>query len=159
MAGYLPKSLEDFKKIPGAKIAIIAAMWHPQCVDAMIGRAKQELLKLDVSADDISVHKLPGSLELPYAARQLFETDSNLDAVIAFGVILKGDTTHDDSVMQTVVNGFSQVMDRFNKPIINEVIGVTSIEDAEKRSDDSLSNKGVEAVFALSELLAWQKTL
>jgi 6,7-dimethyl-8-ribityllumazine synthase len=159
MAGYLPKALEDFHKIPAAKIAIIAAMWHPQCVDAMIERAQQELLRIEVLPENISVHKIPGSLELPYAARKLFESDNSLDAIIAFGVVLKGDTTHDDSVIQTVVNGFSQVMDRFNKPVINEVIGVTSIEDAQKRSDDSIANKGVEAVFALSELLNWQNNL
>lgn len=159
MAGYLPKPVEQFHKIPAAKIAIIAAMWHRDCVDAMIARAKQELLALDVQESNISVHFIPGSLELPYAARSLFEADSELDAVIAFGVVLKGATTHDDAVIQTVVDGFSRVSDRFHKPIINEVIGVTSIEDARQRSDDSIANKGVEAVFALSELLHWKANL
>lgn len=159
MAGYLPKPVEQFHKIPTAKIAIIAAMWHRDCVDAMIARAKQELLALDVQESNISVHFIPGSLELPYAARSLFEADSELDAVIAFGVVLKGATTHDDAVIQTVVDGFSRVSDRFHKPIINEVIGVTSIEDARQRSDDSIANKGVEAVFALSELLHWKASL
>ena len=159
MAGYLPKPVEQFYKIPNAKVAIIAAMWHPQCVDAMIARAQQELLAVDVSPNNISVHKIPGSLELPYAARCLFESDANLDAIIAFGVVLKGNTTHDDSVIQTVVEGFSRVADRVNKPIINEVIGVASLEDAEKRSDHSLNNKGVEAVFALTELLHWKQSL
>ncbi len=159
MAGYLPKPVEAFHKIPNAKIAIIAAMWHPDCVNAMIERTRKELLAVDVKADDISVHSIPGSLELPYAARCLFEHDDSIDAVIAFGVVLKGATTHDDSVIQTVVDGFSRVSDRFHKPIINEVIGVTSIEDAEKRSDNSISNKGVEAVFALTELLHWKRSL
>ena len=159
MAGYLPKPVADFHKIPGARIAIIAAMWHPDCVNAMIERTQKELQAVDVSADNISVHFIPGSLELPYAARCLFESDPSLDAVIAFGVVLKGATTHDDSVIQTVVDGFSRVSDRFHKPIINEVIGVTCIEDAQKRSDDSIANKGVEAVFALTELLHWKNSL
>lgn len=159
MAGYLPKPVGEFHKIPGSRIAIIAAMWHPQCVNAMIDRAKQELLAVDVEAENISVHYIPGSLELPYAARCLYESDSSLDAIIAFGVVLKGETTHDDSVLQTVVEGFSRVSDRFHKPLINEVIGVNSIEDAIARSDDSISNKGVEAVFALTELLHWKRSL
>jgi 6,7-dimethyl-8-ribityllumazine synthase len=159
MAGYLPKPVSEFHKIPNARIAIIAAMWHSECVDAMIARAQQELIVLDVQADDISVHKIPGSLELPYAARCLFESDPSLDAIIAFGVVLKGNTTHDDSVIQTVVDGFSRVSDRFNKPVINEVIGVNTIADARARSDGSIANKGVEAVFAVSELLYWKKTL
>ena len=159
MAGFLPKSVDQFHKIPSARVAIISAMWHPQCVDAMVDRAVQELLAVDVKKENISTHILPGSLELPYAARCLFEADERLDAVIAFGVVLKGDTTHDDSVMQNVVDGFGRVSDRFHKPIINEVIGVSSLEDAQKRSDDSVANKGVEAVFALTELLHWKNNL
>lgn len=159
MAGFLPKSPDEFYKIEQARVAIISAMWHPQCVNAMVDRAVTELLNVGVDQLDISQHQLPGSLELPYAARCLFEADDNLDAVIAFGIVLKGDTTHDDNVMQNVVDGFGRVMDRFHKPIINEVIGVNSIEDAQKRSDNSLANKGVEAVFALTELLHWQKNL
>ena len=159
MASYLPKPVSEFHKIPNARIASIAAMWHPQCIDAMIARAQQELMVLDVRSEDISVHKIPGSLELPFAARCLFESDASLDAIIAFGVVLKGSTTHDDSVIQTVVDGFSRVSDRFHKPVINEVIGVNTIDDAHARADDSIANKGVEAVFAVSELLHWKKSL
>lgn len=159
MAGFLPKPIEAFHKIPNARVAIIAAMWHPECVNSMVDRTVKELLAVDVKESNISTHCLPGSLELPYAARCLFENDSTLDAVIAFGVVLKGDTTHDDNVLQNVVDGFGRVTDRFHKPIINEVIGVTTVEDAQKRSDATVANKGVEAVFALSELLHWKSQL
>ncbi len=159
MAGFLPKPVDQFHKIPHARVAIISAMWHPQYVGAMVDRAVEGLMAADVKADNIRTHILPGSLELPYAARCLFESDESLDAVIAFGVVLKGDTTHDDSVLQNVVDGFGRVSERFHKPIINEVIGVSSLEDAQKRADDSTANKGVEAVFALTELLHWKASL
>jgi 6,7-dimethyl-8-ribityllumazine synthase len=159
MAGYLPKAVSDFHKIPQARIAIIAAMWHPRFIDAMVERTHRELLAVDVVPENISTHKIPGSLELPFASRCLFEADDQLDAIIAFGVVLKGETTHDNSVIQTVVDGFSRVSERFHKPIINEVIGVKSLKDAEKRSDSSIANKGVEAVFALTELLHWKNSL
>lgn len=159
MAGMLPKNPEIFHAIPNAKVAIIAAMWHSQYVDAMIDRTLVELSQVGITPSSVCVHKLPGSLELPYAARCLFEAQPDLDAIIAFGVVLKGATTHNDSVVSSVVDGFNRVMDRFNKPIINEVIGVDSLEDAALRADNSLSNKGVEAVFALSELLHWKATL
>jgi 6,7-dimethyl-8-ribityllumazine synthase len=159
MAGGLPKPQEAFHKIPGAKLAIIASMWHSECVEAMVERAKLVLLDLEVREENIAVHRLPGSLELPYAAARLFETDSKLDAVLAFGVVLTGATTHDATVIQNVVQGFSMVSEKFGKPIINEVIGVTDIEDAKKRSGDGPWNKGLEAAFAVSELLHWQKSL
>lgn len=159
MAGYLPKPVKDFHRIPNTKIAIVAAMWHRDCVESMVNRAIEELVTVDVARGDISVHWIPGSLELPYAARVLLEKQPELDAIMAFGVVLKGATTHDDSVLQTVVEGFSRVADRYHKPIVNEVIGVTSVADAEARADNSVANKGVEAVFALSELLHWQRSL
>lgn len=159
MAGSLPKKAADFHKLPGAKLAIVASMWHAEFVDSMVARAHSELLKLDVSEEDIQIHRVPGSLELPYAARVLFEKDDELEAILAFGVVLKGATTHNESVIQNVVNGFSLVSDRYAKPIINEVIGVDDLEDARKRSDDSEGNKGFEAVFATSELLHWRRSL
>lgn len=159
MAGALPKSIEHFHKIPGARLAILGSMWHADCVDSMISKAHELLLGLEVRADDLSIHRVPGSLELPFAARILFENDPSLDAILAFGVVLTGATTHDASVIQNVVHGFSLVTDRFAKPIINEVIGVKDIEDARKRSGTSESNKGIEAVFAVSELLNWKRSL
>lgn len=159
MAGHLPKPPKDFPKIPGAKVAIIASMWHAACVNRMIMRAQCELAGVGVPPTDVEVHRLPGSLELPYAARTLFEHRPYLDAIIAFGVVLKGATTHDSTVIEQVLQGFTLVTDRFKKPIINEVIGVTDLADAERRSGDDEGNKGVEAVFALAELLSWQRAL
>ncbi len=157
MAGHLPKKPDEFAKIPGARIAIIASMWHAPCVDRMIARAVRELAGVEVAESDIQIHRVPGSLELPLAARTVFEADPSVDAILAFGVVLKGSTTHDSSVIQQVLHGFSLVTDRFNKPIINEVIGVTDLADAERRSGDDDANKGLEAVFAVSELLRWQR--
>lgn len=155
MGAGLPKSPKEFHKIPYARLAIIASSWHSDCVDAMINRAKQELLALDVRPENIAIHKVPGSLELPLAARLLFEKDPKLDAILAFGVVLKGITSHDEMVLNGVFTGFMDVTERFGKPVINEVIGVDSVEDAKKRSGDDLMNKGVEAVYATSELLHW----
>ena len=159
MAGQLPKPKELFHRIPDARIAIIASMWHAQCVDGMVTRATAELRAVGVSKQNILVHRLPGSLELPYAASVLFKRFPDLDAILAFGVVLQGETSHDASVLQNVTNGFAAVSERFGNPIINEVIGVRAIEDAEKRSGETDWNKGLEAVFAVSELLNWERQL
>jgi 6,7-dimethyl-8-ribityllumazine synthase len=159
MAGHLPREVKDFKRIDGARIAIIGSMWHSHCVEGMMSRAHKELIGVGVKPGDISIHRIPGSLELPFAARILFESDPSLDAILAFGVILKGATSHDDTVMQQVVYGFAAVTDRFCKPVINEVIGVTDIRFAEERSGNSDINKGIEAVFAVSEILSWQRSV
>jgi 6,7-dimethyl-8-ribityllumazine synthase len=159
MSGHLPKTPENFHHIPNAKLAIIASMWHPEFVDSMVERAKAELHLIGVKEENLGIYKVPGSLELPYAAGQLFEEQPELDAILAFGVVLEGDTTHNDSVIQNVVHGFTLICDRFGKPVINEVIGVKNISDAAVRSADDLNNKGVEAVFAVSELLRFRDSV
>jgi 6,7-dimethyl-8-ribityllumazine synthase len=157
MAGVLPIPRESFKRIDGARVAIVGSMWHPHCVEGMIACAHSELLRVGALPSDIAVHRVPGSLELPFACRVLFERTPALDAIIAFGVILKGATAHNDTVMQQVVQGFGLVTDRFCKPIINEVIGVSDLRDAEMRSGRDEMNKGIEAVFAVSEILHWMR--
>lgn len=155
MGAGLPKTPEQFHKIPNARVAIIGSSWHSDCVDAMISRAQKELLALDVKPENILIHKVPGSLELPFAARLLLEEDPRIDAILAFGVVLEGITSHDEMVLNGVFQGFANVTERFGKPVINEVIGVASVADAHKRSGDDMMNKGVEAVYAASELLHW----
>lgn len=159
MAGFLPKTARNFHKISGARIAIIASMWHAEPVNQMVLRAKKELLLLGLEEKNISIHYLPGSAELPFAADLLYTQDKQLDAILAFGVVLRGVTTHDDIVLQSLLQGFSRVSAYFKKPIINEVIGVSCIEDAIDRAKDDDNNKGLEAVFAVSELLHWARTL
>lgn len=159
MAGSLPKEAKDFHKIPGTKLAIIGSMWHAECVEGMMDRAVLELIASEVSPEDIEIHRVPGSFELPFVARTLFEKNPELDGILAFGVVLQGSTGHNESVLQNVVYGFSNVMEKFGKPIINEVIGVTSIEEAVLRSRNDSNNKGLEAVFAITELLHWKSSL
>ena len=157
MAGHLPKLPADFHNIDNSFVDIIAASWHREYVDNMIARAILELK--NVKCTDVCIHYLPGSYELPLAARMLFEKKPKLSAIIAFGIVLEGKTNHNQSVLQEVTNGFSKVMHDFKKPIINEVIGVSCLEDAKARSGDDNHNKGLEAVYALTEFLNWQVNL
>ena len=155
MAGALPKDPQDFIKIPGAKVAIIASMWHREIIVQMVASAKNQLLAVGIKEKDIQVIWAPGSHELPLYAKLLLEKHHNLDGIIAFGVVLRGGTTHNDSVLQAVINGFIDITVTHSKPIINEVIGVNDLEDAKVRAED----KGIEAVFAFSEAVNFKRTL
>ena len=149
MAGMLPKNPSSFLKIKGAKLAIIASQWHSEIIGRMITSSVTQLKNLEVFDNDIEVFWSPGSLEIPLYASQVLGKNGNLDGIICFGVVLRGDTTHDQTVLTSVSSGLLQISLKYSKPIINEVIGVKTLEDAEVRAVD----KGIEAVFAMSEAI------
>lgn len=155
MAGELPKKIEEFNIIKGSKVAIISGQWHREIAEVMVKSAIDVLKKIGLDDDSILVHWAPGSLELPLYASLLLKNDPSLDGVIAFGVVLQGATTHNESVVQSVVDGFTELSLKYNKPIINEVIGVKDLKDAVVRAE----SKGVEAVFAFSEVVGFVRSL
>ncbi len=107
--------------------------------------------------EEPTVHVLPGCLEIPLAIRRLLKRDSALEAVIAFGIILKGDTYHFDMVKDLSMSGLEKVMFEFDTPIINEILPVTRIEDAAARAGNDDKNKGIEAAQAAVEIIDWRR--
>ena len=155
MSELLPKEPKDFNKVVNKRIAIISSMWHQHLLLPCVNLTTKELLKLGMEQQQIMTHWIPGSMEIPFAANTIFSHHNNIDAIIAFGIVLKGITSHDQQVMQSVTDGIRQVSLEYQKPIINEVIAFNNINDAAKRFGDS-SIKAIEAVFAVSEILHWQ---
>lgn len=144
--------------IPGARIAILQAKWYRAHVDLMVEMCRGLLAK--AGAAEPEHHVLPGSLELPLAARALIRErarDRPLDAVICFGAIMKGDTYHFEMISNECIRGFGEVMLSEDVPIIVEVIPVTSIEQLVARSGDDRFNKGIEAALAAAEIIDWRR--
>ena len=107
----------------------------------------------------IDVHTLPGSLEVPLAARDLLAEDSagHIDAVICFGVIIKGDTLHFEMISQESMRGLGAVMHEFRRPVIVEILPVFTEQHAIDRASDDDFNKGIEAAVAAIEMIAWRR--
>ena len=107
----------------------------------------------------MEVHTLPGSLELPLAARDLLAMDTAgaIDAVICFGVIVKGETLHFEMISEECMRGLAGVMHEFRRPVIVEVLPVLDIEHARARAADDEFNKGFEAAAAAVEMIAWRR--
>ncbi len=105
-------------------------------------------------------HSIPGSLELPSAAQYLIENSrSPLEAVICFGVILKGETLHFELISHEVMRGIGRVSFATRTPIISEVLTVLDLSDAIERAQDDEYNKGIEAAVAAAEIIAWRRAL
>ena len=143
-------------KAPG-RICILKSKWYPEHVESM-ARACEAILR-QAGYSDIEQYTLPGSLEIPLAARDLLAEDGagKIDAVICFGVIVKGDTLHFEMISEESMRGLGQVMHEFRRPVVVEILPVFDIQQAIDRSSDDEFNKGIEAAVAALEMIHWRR--
>ena len=149
MAGHAPRiSITEFRD---AKIAIISSSWHLDICNDLITGARRALD--DAKVATIEVQMVPGSFEIPLAAQFAFE--KGFDAVVAVGLILKGDTPHFDYVCQGVTQGIIDVSLKYSKPIGFGVLMCNDINQAIARSGTtgSKEDKGYDSALAILELL------
>ncbi|MEM7002588.1 MAG: 6,7-dimethyl-8-ribityllumazine synthase [Pseudomonadota bacterium] len=155
------KTSVDLSQLPAierpGRIAILKSKWYPEYVESMAGACAQVLTNHGYT--DIEQHTLPGSLELPLAARDLLseDTDHKIDAIICFGVIVKGDTLHFEMISYECMRGLGVLMEEFRRPVVVEVLPVFDIQQAAERAADDEFNKGIEAAVAAIEMVAWRR--
>ncbi len=159
----MAKTVVDLTGLPKieapGRIAILCSKWYPEIVGSMANTCERVLR--DQGFDQVDVHTLPGSLELPLAAHDLLAEDAagDIDAVICFGVIVKGETLHFEMISQECMRGLSDAMLKYRRPVIVEVLPVFAIADAEARAADDEFNKGYEAAAAAIEMIAWRRSV
>ncbi len=143
---------------PG-RIAILKSKWYPELVDSLANACAAALRRHGY--ERIEVHRVPGSLELPLAAADLLALDvtKEIDAVICFGVILKGETLHFEMIANECIRGLGEVMQRYRRPVLVEVLPVLKIEHAAARAADDEFNKGLEAAAAAIEMVHWRRSI
>ena len=152
MAGKAPEI--EIPQLPGKRVAIISARWHSELCDQMIDGAQRALTIAKVSSE---VFYVPGSFELPLAAKKLLAKDSpaGFDAAVVLGLVLRGETPHFDYVCQGVTNGVMDVSLELMKPIGFGVLTVDALEQAIARvgGPGSKEDKGFDAAMAALALL------
>ena len=83
--------------------------------------------------------------------------DGSIDAIICFGVIVKGETAHFEMISNECMRGLGEVMHEFRRPVVVEVLPVYELEHAAARAADDEFNKGIEAAAAAIEMVAWRR--
>ena len=153
MAGHAPTI--SLKPLPGAKVAIISSSWHLDICNDLIAGAKRALTEAQVGT--VEVQFVPGSFEIPLAAQYAFE--AGFDAVVALGLVLKGETPHFDYVCQGVTQGVIDVSLKHSKPIGYGVLMCNDLDQAIDRCGRATSkeDKGYDSAVAALELLHLQK--
>ena len=149
MAGHAPEIAVP--KFPKAKIAIISSSWHLDICNDLIAGARRALEAADVKK--IKVIYVPGSFEIPLAAQKMFEKGH--DAVVAVGLVLKGETPHFDYVCQGVTQGVVDVQLKWSKPVGYGVLMCDNLEQAIARSGraGSKEDKGYDSAIAALSLM------
>lgn len=126
----------------GLKIAIILPYFNESIGLKLLENAKAELLKNNVPEENIDVIRVAGALEIPYACKKTIE-NKKPNAIIALGVIIKGETGHHKFVAENCFQGIMQIQLNSGIPISFGILTCENVEQAKKRI-----NKGKEAAQA-----------
>jgi len=136
----------------GARYAIAMSRFNSFIVERLLDGALETLLDQGVDRERITIVQVPGAWELPIAVRSLARRH-DIDAVIALGTVIRGETAHFDYVAGECVGGLNRIMLDTGKPVTLGVLTVETLEQAEARSCPS-DNKGAEAALAAMEMVS-----
>lgn len=151
-------SLEENKIFKSLHIGLVVADWNEEITYSMRDAAIDFLLEKGVQKKHIHVHAVPGTFELPLGAQWL-ASKSKMDAVIAIGCVIQGETRHFDFICDACANGITEVSLKLNKPVIFGVLTTNNLEQAKDRSGGKHGNKGIEAADTVLKMCLLNKSL
>ena len=135
----------------GLKFGIVSSRFNHMLVDRLVEGAIDCILRHGGSEENIVHVKVPGSWEIPVAAGELARKDE-IDAVIALGVLIRGQTPHFDYIAAEVSKGLANLSLELRKPITFGVITADTLEQAIERAGTKHGNKGWEAALSAIEM-------
>jgi 6,7-dimethyl-8-ribityllumazine synthase len=130
---------------------IVASQFNAEYVGGLVNHATDELRRL-VPGAEISVHQVPGAFEIPVVVDEL-ASQKRADAIIAAGVILKGDTDHADNLSRSVTDALQRIAVERGVPVLNAVLSLNSETQAQERCLEDKINRGTEAARAAVEIV------
>jgi 6,7-dimethyl-8-ribityllumazine synthase len=148
----LPNTIQGKLNADGLRFAIVASRWNDFIVSRLISGATDAIERLGGSSDHITIIRVPGSLELPMAAR-LAAQSKKYDAIICLGVVIRGETSHNQYIAAEVFKGIAQVSLQTDFPIALGVVTADNLEQAIDRAGAKSGNKGFEAAMTAVELV------
>lgn len=136
----------------GLKLAVLAARYNPAIMDGLLNGAFEELKKLGLKQEEITLYRVPGAFELPYLAKKLAKT-GKWDGLICLGTVIQGETKHFDYVCEGVTQGIMQAMLDCLTPIAFGILTTDNEAQAIARSSNNEHNKGSEAARTVVEMI------
>lgn len=138
------------------RVATVVSSYHHELTGTMQSSAAAVLRHAGVADEDLYTYTAPGAFELPLVAQRLAERDE-LDAVLCFGLVLKGETEHDRYIAEAVAHGLLQIGLATDKPVLFGVLTCSTLEQARRRAKPAAEgglDKGREVALAALRVLA-----
>lgn len=149
-------SVYDKATIPNAKnfrFGIVVSEWNTEITEGLFNGAKEALLDCGATEDNIIRWDVPGSFELTYGSKKMIKTQ-NVDAVIAIGSVIQGETKHFDFVCSATAQGIKDLNILTDTPVIFCVLTDNTLQQAIDRSGGIHGNKGTEAAIVAIKMAA-----
>ena len=140
------------------KIAIISSSFWEDIVGNLEKDCVKVLTEHGVEKNNIDLFRVPGSLEIPLAAKKLAKKQI-YDAIIVFGAIHKGKTYHFELIANECARACMDVSLEYEVPVIFEVLAVYDIQDAIDRAQGTKDNRGIEAASAAIKMIEVMQNL
>jgi 6,7-dimethyl-8-ribityllumazine synthase len=137
----------------GLRIGVAVAQYHADITDALREAAIEVFTKAGGACEDLLIIPVPGSFELPSVCQAMANRD-DLDAVVAVGCVIRGETSHDQHIAQATAHALMQIALDTGKPIGFGMLTCQTKHQARARAGGESGNKGAEAMAAAIETVA-----
>lgn len=154
----MPRTIEGSLDAKGMRVALVASRTNELVTSRLVSGAVDCLERHGVSSDGIDVVRVPGSWEIPLAARKLASA-GRYDAVVALGCLIRGETPHFDFIANEVARGLAAASLDTGVPIALGVLTTESLEQALERAGAKAGNRGFDAALAAIEMVALLRRL
>ncbi|WP_375324948.1 6,7-dimethyl-8-ribityllumazine synthase [Flagellimonas sp. GZD32] len=147
-------SVYDKNKIPNAKnlrFGIVVSEWNDEITEALYQGAEEALLDCGAATKNILRWDVPGSFELTFGCKKMIQTQE-VDAIIAIGSVIRGETSHFDFVCSATAEGIKDLNVAYDVPVIFCVLTDDNIEQSRARSGGKHGNKGTEAAIVAIQM-------
>lgn len=142
----------------GKRFALVVSRFNSFISERLLSGALDGLHRMGASEGQTHIVRVPGSFEIPSAARTLAET-KKYDAIICLGCLLRGDTAHYDVIVNEVTRGIGQSAQETGVPHAFGVLTCDTLEQAIDRAGLKMGNKGFEAALAAVEMANLRKAV
>ena len=146
-----PQIIEGNLTASGLRFGIVVSRWNDFITKALLDGALDAIRRHGGDEERVTVAWVPGSFEIPVAAKAM-AMSGKYDGIVALGCVIRGATSHYDHIAGAVTSGLNSVALESGLPVAFGVITVESIEQAIERAGSKAGNKGAEAATVVMEM-------